>query len=108
MFIGLSPVLTGSDEQTVGESYNLTCTVSGGGNGTITYQWHRNGTFLNESSTISFSVATDTSQILSFSPLMEADTGLYNCTVMRDFMTGTSNAVSINARGDEANVVDIV
>ncbi len=69
----------------------LTCTFSGGEDGTpITYQWHRDGTLL----------TAQTSQTLIFSPLREADTGEYTCTVMRDSLNDTiSETVSINVEG---------
>ena len=95
----LLPMLTGSDEQALGQEYNLTCSFSGGEIGTNTYQWHRNGTLLNESTTITFSEDTGISQRLTFSPLMEDDTGLYTCTVTRDSITRTSTAISINIGG---------
>ncbi len=99
----LTVALSGSSgPQRVGESYTLTCTATAGGIITPTYQWRRGGTLLTAqtSATFSFSEATRTSQTLTFSPLREADTGVYTCTVMRDSLTETSTTVSINVEGE--------
>ena len=58
---------------TVGESYSLTCTVTGAGqlNPTITYQWFK-GTAL---------VSGETQSTLSFSSLSLSDAGQYRCDV---------------------------
>ncbi len=87
--------------QRAGENYTLTCTASGGGNGTPTYLWFRNATLLSAqtSATFSFSLETETSQTLTFSPLREADTGGYMCTVMSNSLMETSETVSINVEG---------
>ena len=72
--------------QTAGESYTLTCTASGGESGTPTYQWCKDGTL----------VTTPSSpDIFSFSPLGQADSGGYNCTVTRGSMIVTSELFTI-------------
>ena len=58
---------------TVGESYSLTCTVTGAGRliPTITYQWFKNNTV----------VSGETQSTLSFSSLSLSDAGQYRCRV---------------------------
>ena len=84
--------------QTAGESYTLTCTASGGGDGATTYQWHSNGALLN----------TQTSQTLTFSALREDDNGRYTCTVTRGTMTIRSAEVGINVGGMEVEMLDLL
>ena len=58
---------------TVGESYSLTCTVTGADqlNATITYKWFKNNTM----------VSGETQSTLSFSSLSLSDAGQYRCDV---------------------------
>ena len=58
---------------TVGESYSLTCTVTGADrlNPTITYQWFKDNTM----------VSGETQSTLSFSSLSLSDAGQYRCDV---------------------------
>ena len=58
---------------TVGESYSLTCTVTGADrlNTTITYQWFKDNTM----------VSGETQSTLSFSSLSLSDAGQYRCDV---------------------------
>ena len=68
--------ITGSTTTpTVGQSYTLTCTLSGGGD-TLqtqgsTYHWRKNGAIING----------QLEQTLSFSSLRLSDAGQYSCTV---------------------------
>ena len=55
-------------DQVAGENYTLTCQGTGGVTTEPSHQWLRNGSLLN-----------DTSAVLSFSPLMETDAGVYTC-----------------------------
>ena len=74
---------------TVGESYSLTCTVTGADrlNATITYQWLKDNTV----------VSGETQSTLSFSSLSLSDAGQYRCdvtvssTLLRDSITAQSN-----------------
>ena len=71
-----APVITAmvSDgTPTVGDSYSLTCTVTGADrlNPTITYQWFKDNTM----------VSGETQSTLSFSPLSLSDAGQYRCDV---------------------------
>ncbi len=75
---------------TVGTTYNLTCTASGGASMTYTYQWLR----------YDGDIVGDTSSTISFSPLREADVGRYNCCVSDGNTTTTSNGVVINVEGE--------
>ena len=60
--------------QIAGENYTLTCQVTGGETTPILYQWFKNGSLLtSEESSISSK--------LFFSPLNEADSGVYTCEV---------------------------
>ena len=63
---------------TVGESYSLTCTVTGADrlNPTITYQWFKDNTV----------VSGETQSTLSFSSLSLSDSGQYRC----DFTVGST------------------
>ena len=58
---------------TVGESYSLTCTVTGADrlNTTIAYQWFKDNTM----------VSNETQSTLSFSSLSLSDAGQYRCDV---------------------------
>ena len=58
---------------TVGESYSLTCTVTGADrlNPTISYQWFKDNTV----------VSGETQSTLSFSSLSLSDAGQYRCRV---------------------------
>ena len=56
---------------TVGQSYTLTCSVSGAS--VTTYQWRKDG-----------SAIQDTTEMLSFSLLRASDAGQYTCRVTVD------------------------
>ena len=59
----------------LGQSYSLTCEVSGASGPVSAYQWRRDDTVLSE-----------TGPILSFSPLTLSDAGQYTCQVTVDGM----------------------
>ncbi len=84
-------VLNGSGPQRAGENYTLTCTASGGEGCTPAYQWHRDGTLLTTQSP---------SGRLSFSPLGQADSGEYTCTVTRGTVTESIVDMTITVRGE--------
>ena len=79
---------------TVGTSHSLTCTASGGASMNYTYQWLR----------YDGDIVGETSSTISFSPLLEADVGLYNCRVSDGSVNITSDGVEIDVEG-ECNVV---
>ena len=60
---------------TLGQSYSLTCDVTGASGLVSAYQWRRDDTVLSE-----------TGSILSFSPLGLSDAGQYTCQVTVDGM----------------------
>ena len=65
---------------TVGQSYSLTCSVSGAS--VTTYQWRKDGSVLQG----------ETTEIrLSFSPLRLSDAGQYTCEVTVNSMTLTDD-----------------
>jgi hypothetical protein len=72
-----------------GEEYTLTCQVTGGVITMPTYQWFKNDSL----------VTGQTSATLSFSPLEEADSGVYMCEGTRSSITRTSTAVRIDVAG---------
>ncbi len=74
----------------LGSFYSLNCTASGGASMTYTYQWLR----------YDGDIVSETSSIISFSPLREADVGRYNCLVSDGSMTTTSDGVVINIEGE--------
>ena len=77
---------------TAGESYRLTCSVSGAENlnPTTTYRWTRN-------SGTEVQVGADPS-ILSFTPLRLADAASYVCgvTISSSYLTGDIAAMNVN------------
>ena len=81
--------VTGSGAaQNVGESYTLTCTVSGGGTTTTSYQWLRNGSPL----------TGQTSDTLSFTPLRStapSSNGDYVCQATIGGIMFSSNTFTI-------------
>ena len=85
------PTVAVSGAQIAGESYTLTCQVTGGGTMTPIYQWFRNGS----------PVASQTSATLSFSPLRQnMDNGSYTCEATRSSTSVTSAGVSITVAGE--------
>ena len=76
--------------QVVGENYTLTCNVAGGVTTASTYQWFRNGSLCNETST----------STLSFSPLRETDSGVYTCEGTRSSITRTSANLRVAVAGE--------
>ena len=82
--------VTGGGVFTAGQTHTLTCQVSGGDTTMITsYQWLKNDLVING----------QTSSILSFSLLGEADTGIYHCQGTRGSSTNISNSVDITVNG---------
>ena len=75
--------------QIAGENYTLTCQVTGGGITTLTYRWFRNGSLLTD----------QTSATLSFSPLMESDSGVYTCEGTKSSSCSTSGNVTVRVVG---------
>ena len=78
-----------SGPQIAGENYTLTCQVTGGGTTTPTYRWFKNGSLL----------TGQTTATLSFSPLIETDSGVYTCEGNRSYITATSESVNITVVG---------
>ena len=82
----------GGATPTAGESYRLTCSVSGAENlnPTTTYRWTRN-------SDTEVQVGADPS-ILSFTPLRLIDAASYVCevTISSNYLTGDIVAMTIN------------
>ena len=78
----MTVAVSGDGIPAAGQSYTLTCSVSGAS--VTTYQWRKDGTVLSE-----------TRPILSFSPLRLSDAGQYTCEV-------TVNSITLT---DDENVV---
>ena len=79
------------DAQVAGEDYTLTCQFTGGEAAvTPVYRWLKGGS----------SLAGETSDTLSFSPLRETDSGGYTCEVTTGSLTGTSPSVTITVVGE--------
>ena len=87
----LMVTLSGSGgAQVAGEDYTLTCQFTGGEAVTLAvYQWLKDG----------LSLANETSDTLSFSPLRETDSGGYTCEVTTGSLTATSPSVTITVVG---------
>ena len=88
--------VTGSGAtQNAGEDYTLTCTISGGGTTTATYQWLRNG----------LPLTGETSNTLSFTPLRQTSEidGTYTCEVVTDDITVTSSDTAIDVQSESEN-----
>ena len=84
-------ILTGAGgELTAGEPHVLTCKVTGGEGSTTTYRWFKDGSLL----------TSQTSAILSFSPLRETDTGVYTCEGTRGSTGVSPTGVSITVVGE--------
>ena len=81
--------LSGSGPQVAGEDYTLTCQFTGGEAVTPVYQWLKDGS----------SLAGETSNTLSFSPLRDTDSGGYTCEVTTGSLTTTSPSVTITVVG---------
>ena len=80
----ISVQITGSvATPTAGESYTLTCSVSGAS--VTTYQWRKDGSV----------IQGQTTEMLSFSPLRLSDAGQYTCEVI-------VNSISLT---DDENVI---
>ena len=76
--------------QVAGENYTLTCQFTGGEAVTpAMYQWLNDGS----------SLAGETSDTLSFSPLRDTDSGGYTCEVTTGSFIGTSPSVTITVVG---------
>ena len=71
--------------QVAGEDYTLTCQFTGGEAVTPVYLWIKDGS----------SLANETSDTLSFSPLRDTDSGGYTCEVTTGSLTGTSPSATI-------------
>ena len=76
--------------QVVGENYTLTCNVTGGVTTASTYRWFRDGSLLIETPT----------RTLSFSPLLETDSGVYTCEGTRSSITRTSANLTVAVAGE--------
>ena len=86
----LVTVSSSSLTQHAGEDYTLTCTVSGGETtATTTYQWLRNYTPL----------SSETSATLSFTPLMQNNSGQYVCETIRNGRTVGSEGFTVDVAG---------
>ena len=92
-FLPSSPVpvitaMVSGGTPTVGESYSLTCTVTGADrlNPTITYQWFKDNTV----------VSGETQSTLSFSSLSLSDAEQYRCdvTVSSTLLSGSISKMS--------------
>ena len=71
----------GGASPTVGQSYSLTCSVSGGI--VSSYQWRKDGTV----------VQGQTTEVLSFSTLRLSDAGRYSCEITVTAASETFTAV---------------
>ena len=73
VFTAMVTVMVSGGTPTLGESYPLTCTVTGADrlNPTVTYQWFKNTAV----------VSGETQSTLSFSSLSLSDAGQYRCDV---------------------------
>ncbi len=100
MFSSIAPIITAtvtsSGPPMTGQSYSLTCTVTGADSltPTITYVWTRGGT----------SVAGSDS-MLTFNPLKLSNSGEYVCTVtvtsdlLTTTLTDASDTVEVTIKG---------
>lgn len=79
----------GGSPQVAGESYTLTCQVTGGGTVLPLYQWFKNSSLL----------TSETSDTLSLSPLRETGSGIYTCAGTRSFVTVTSANITVAVAG---------
>ena len=80
-------------EKVAGESYALTCTVTGGSTMTFTYRW-----FMNNSP-----LSGETSTTLTFSPLRQNNSGTYFCeaeTTSSMTMRSASTTITVEGRGN--------
>ena len=92
-----STVLNGGAVQTPGESYTLTCSVSGADDLDSSYQWKKN----------CVNVDKETTSTLFFSHLRLSDTGSYVCevtvssaTLDGGTVTVSSNPVNVSLPGE--------
>ncbi len=74
----------------IGSNVSLSCTASGDESMTYSYQWLK----------YDGEIVGETSPVISFSPLREADVGQYNCRVSDDFLTTISDSVVIDVEGE--------
>ena len=81
--ITVTVAVSGDGTPTAGQSYALTCSVSGAS--VTTYQWKKDGSV----------IQSETTEMLSFSPLRLSDAGQYTCGVTVNSMTHTDD-MSIN------------
>ena len=77
--ITVTVVVSGDGTPTAGQSYTLTCSVSGAS--VTTYQWRKDGSV----------IQGETTEMLSFSPLRLSDAGQYTCEVTVNSMTLTDD-----------------
>ena len=77
--ITVTVAVSGDGTPTAGQSYTLTCSVSGAS--VTTYQWRKDGSVLQG----------ETTEMLSFSPLRLSDAGQYTCEVTVNSMTLTDD-----------------
>ena len=81
--------LSGSGMEIAGQNYTFTCTVTGGGTMTPTYQWLKNNSPL----------SGQTSATLPLSPLRQSDSGVYICEGTKGLIDMSSNRESIDVVG---------
>ena len=75
----IAVALSGDGTPTAGQSYTLTCSVSGVS--VTTYQWRKDDSV----------IQGQTTEMLSFSPLRLSDAGQYTCEVIVNSMTLTDD-----------------
>ena len=80
-------VASGDGTPTAGQSYTLTCSVSGAS--VTTYQWRKNSSI----------IQGETTEMLSFSTLRLSHAGRYTCEVIVNSMTHSSDIQDINISG---------
>ena len=77
--ITVTVAVSGDGTLTAGQSYTLTCSVSGVD--VTTYQWRKDGSV----------IQGETTEMLSFSPLRLSHAGQYTCEVTVNSMTHTDD-----------------
>jgi N-acetylneuraminic acid mutarotase len=83
--VNLAPVIVLSPiDETATEGGSVNFTVAATGNGTLSYQWRKNGVNINGAS----------AQLLSVGPIADLDAGNYDCVVTNTIGTTTTTATS--------------
>ena len=95
MFLSVSVEIIGSAAMPIaGESYSLTCNVSGVS--VTTYQWRKDGTVLAQNR-----------QSLFFSSLRLSDAGHYTCNAsVNSVMYSNGRNVTIKGKNAEKNIIE--